>query len=94
MFMGMGMPIPDLSNLPGASRPGGGGTPVPPGPTPLAQVNNVYSMEFDSLSSQYIDLGNVTDLNNLTAFFYVILDKPTGRPFNCACCFIWRYFFN
>ena len=42
----MGMPIPDLSNLPGASRPGGGGTPVPPGPTPLAQVNNVYSMEF------------------------------------------------
>ena len=35
---------------------------------PLAQVNNVYSMEFDSLSSQYIDLGNVTDLNNLTAF--------------------------
>ena len=40
------MPIPDLSNLPGVSRPGGGGTPVPPGPPPLAQVNNVYSMQF------------------------------------------------
>jgi hypothetical protein len=25
MFIGMGMPIPDLANLPGVSRPGGGG---------------------------------------------------------------------
>jgi len=58
MFMGMGMPIPDLSNLPGASRPGGGGTPVPPGPTPLAQVNNVYSMEFDTLADESVSVGN------------------------------------
>ena len=26
MFLGMGMPIPDLANLPGVSRPGGGGS--------------------------------------------------------------------
>tara|TARA_B100000902_G_scaffold341425_1_gene344834 strand:- start:907 stop:1620 length:714 start_codon:yes stop_codon:yes gene_type:complete len=34
MKMGMGMPIPDLSNLPGPSRPGGGGgtPPAPPFP--------------------------------------------------------------
>jgi len=29
----------------------------------LAQVNNVYSMEFDSLSSQYIDLGDSDNLS-------------------------------
>ena len=59
--MGMGMPIPDLSNLPGPSRPGGGGTPVPPGPPALAQVNNVYSMSFDG--DHYIDLGDSDDLS-------------------------------
>ena len=52
----MGFPIPNLASLPGASRPGGGGTPVPPGPTPLAQVNNVYSMEFDG-ANNLIDTG-------------------------------------
>ena len=54
----MGIPIPDLSNLPGSSRPGGGGTPVPPGPPPLAQVNNVYSMAFDTLVDESISVGN------------------------------------
>ena len=67
MKIGIGMPIPDLSNLPGSSRPGGGGTPVPPGPPALAQVDNVYSMEFDG-GNNYIDIGNVTDLNNQSAF--------------------------
>ena len=33
----------------------------------LAQVNNVYSMEFDG-GNNYIDIGNVTDLNNQSAF--------------------------
>jgi len=56
MKMGMGMPIPDLSNLPGVSRPGGGGTPVPPGPTPLAQIDNLNSMSFDGMND-LIDLG-------------------------------------
>ena len=59
--MGMGMPIPDLSNLPGSSRPGGGGTPVPPGPPALAQVNNVYSMAFDG-ASDFINISNPTEL--------------------------------
>ena len=54
--MGLGMPIPDLSNKPGPGRPGSGGTPVPPGPDPLAQINNVYSMEFDG-ANNLIDTG-------------------------------------
>ena len=73
----MGMPIPDLSNLPGASRPGGGGTPVPPGPTPLAQVNNVYSMEFDAASSQYIEATN-SALNNANAITFSGWFKKTS----------------
>ena len=30
----------------------------------LAQVNNVYSMQFDPVSGQYIDAGNITALNS------------------------------
>ncbi len=58
MKMGMGMPIPDLSNLPGSSRPGGGGTPVPPS---LPKIDNLYSFEFDGVGS-YIDIGNPSSL--------------------------------
>ncbi len=54
--MGMGIPIPDLSNLPGASRPGGGGG------GGLAQVDNLYSFEFDGVESRFqtdsITIGN------------------------------------
>jgi len=67
----MGFPIPNLASLPGASRPGGGGTPVPPGPPPLAQINNVYSMAFDPASTSYIDLG--TD---------VLFDSTAGFSFS------------
>ena len=62
----MGFPIPNLASLPGASRPGGGGTPVPPGPDPIAQINNVYSMSFDGVND-FIDAGNITDLNSQSA---------------------------
>jgi len=57
--MGMGFPIPNLSNLPGTSRPGGGGTPVPPGPPSLAQIDNVYSMDFDRLTLDQVVLREV-----------------------------------
>lgn len=50
------MPIPDLSNLPGASRPGGGGG---GGGGGLAQVDNVYSFEFDGVGS-YFEVDTVT----------------------------------
>ena len=46
------MPIPDLSNLPGVSRPGAG----PSGPS-VDQIANQYSFEFDGANS-YFDLGS------------------------------------
>tara|TARA_R100000388_G_scaffold5219_2_gene5429 strand:- start:4598 stop:5314 length:717 start_codon:yes stop_codon:yes gene_type:complete len=48
MFMGMGIPIPDLSNLPGTSRPGGG-----VGPFEYTAIDNSFSMEFDGSGSYY-----------------------------------------
>ena len=66
--MGMGMPIPDLSNLPGVSRPGGGGGGGAPA---LAQIDNLNSMSFDPASSSYIDLG--TD---------VLFDSTSGFTFS------------
>ena len=52
------MPIPDLANLPGVSRPGkpGGG-----GAFEYTAIDNSFSMEFDGTSS-YIDAGS-TSLN-------------------------------
>lgn len=52
MFIGVGNPIPRIANLPGVSRPGGGGG----GGGGLAQVDNLYSYEFDGVGS-YMDLG-------------------------------------
>ena len=66
MFVGIGNPIPRIANLPGVSRPGGGGG----GATPLAQVDNVYSMEFDG-TDDFIDLG--TD---------VLFDSTQGFSFS------------
>jgi Sialidase, N-terminal domain. len=53
MRIGIGNTIPERVSLPGQS----GGTPVPPGPPALAQVSNVYSMEFDG-TNDFIDLGD------------------------------------
>ena len=47
MFIGMGMPIPDLANLPGSSRPGGGGG----GAFEYTAIANSFSMEFDGASA-------------------------------------------
>jgi len=63
MFMGMGMPIPDLSNLPGVSRPG---RPGDSGVT-VDLINNVYSFKFDGAAS-YFDAGNPTELQFTGAF--------------------------
>ena len=61
------MPIPNLSNLPGASRPGGGGGGGAPA---LAQIDNVYSMEFDPASASYIDLGEDVLFNSTGSFSF------------------------
>ena len=61
------MPIPDLSNLPGVSRPGGGGT---PGPPPLAQIDNLNSMSFDGINDS-INFPSYTLTENSTVSFWV-----------------------
>jgi hypothetical protein len=66
MKIGIGIPIPYLSNLPGSSRPGGGGG-IPPGPPSLPKIDNLYSFEFDGAGA-YFDAGDVTELNNQSAF--------------------------
>jgi len=75
MKMGMGMPIPDLSNLPGSSRPGGGGG-TPPGPPSLPKIDNLYSFEFDGVGT-YISVGHIDALNNQSSF-------STSAWFKCA----------
>jgi hypothetical protein len=50
MFIGMGMPIPDLANLPGVSRPG-----ASTGPT-VSLIENQYSMMFDAPTNTMFDL--------------------------------------
>ena len=59
MRIGIGNTVPERSNLPGQS----GGAPTPPGPPALAQVNNVYSMEFDG-SNDYVTMGNVLNTSS------------------------------
>jgi len=60
MFIGVGNPIPRIANLPGASRPGSGGGGG--GGGGVAQVDNLYSFEFDGVESRFqtdsITLGN------------------------------------
>lgn len=87
MFIGIGNPIPELSNLPGASRPGGGGTPIPPGPPALAQVNNVYSMEFDGIND-FIDVGNDSSLSPTSQLSVSAWVKDTGTSAGTFPCII------
>ena len=56
MFIGIGMPIPDLANLPGVSRPGGGGG------GGLDQIDNLYSFEFNGVDA-YFDAGDSDDFS-------------------------------
>lgn len=53
MRIGIGNTVPERVSLPGQS----GGAPTPPGPPALAQVNNVYSMDFGG-TNQSINLGS------------------------------------
>jgi hypothetical protein len=59
MFIGIGNPIPELSNLPGVSRPGGGGGGG--GGTSVSQIDNLYSFELDASDSTYMVLTDFTD---------------------------------
>jgi len=68
MFIGMGMPIPDLSNLPGPSRPGGGGS----SPFEYTAIDNSYSMEFDRASGTYMTTGvTIATDSDITISFWI-----------------------
>jgi len=56
MFIGIGTPIPTIANLPGSSRPGGGGSAFE-----YTAIDNSYSMEFDGLA--YYEADTLTTLN-------------------------------
>lgn len=74
MRIGIGNTVPERSNLPGQS----GGTPTPPGPPALAQIDNVYSMEFDGLSNDHVILDNSGDIFNLPYFSISLWYKPSA----------------
>ncbi len=61
MFIGIGTPIPTIANLPGSSRPGGGGSAFE-----YTAIDNSYSMEFDGASSYYYGprLGDLIDITS------------------------------
>ena len=56
MFIGVGTSVPEISNLPGSSRPGGGGGSA----FEYTAIDNSFSMEFDGAGS-YFETG-ITDL--------------------------------
>ena len=66
MRIGIGNTVPERVSLPGQS----GGAPTPPGPPALAQVNNVYSMDFDGIND-YINTDSITLGNTFTFSFWV-----------------------
>lgn len=67
MFIGMGMPIPDLANLPGVSRPGGGSS-----AQTIEQIANIYSYEFDGAGSSFTINDDTTSIwgGGQSAFSY------------------------
>ena len=64
----MGIPIPDLANLPGVSRPGGGGS---SGPS-VDQITNQYSFKFDRVAATYMTTGiNIAADSDFSVSFWV-----------------------
>ena len=78
MFIGVGNPIPRIANLPGASRPGGGGG---GGGGGLAQVDNLYSYEFDGVGSSFTINDDTTSIwgGGQSAFSYSVWLKLTTQ---------------
>ena len=70
MFIGVGLPIPELANLPGVSRPGkpGGGSSTPS----VDQIANQYSFKFDRAAGTYMPTGiNIATDSNFSVSFWV-----------------------
>tara|TARA_R100001463_G_scaffold47825_1_gene96917 strand:- start:4179 stop:4892 length:714 start_codon:yes stop_codon:yes gene_type:complete len=73
MFIGIGLPIPDLSNLPGVSRPG-----ASTGPS-VDQIANQYSFKFDRAAGTYMPTGiNIAADSNFSVSFWVKGETSAG----------------
>lgn len=88
----MGMPIPDLSNLPGVSRPGkpGGG-----GGLSVDLIDNNYSMLFDAASVTSFKTGIIPPAANTTDFTVACWLKSStpgvyGNLYWATACQIWN----
>jgi len=79
MFIGVGNPIPRIANLPGASRPGSGGG---GGGGGLAQLDNLYSFEFDGVGA-YFDIGqiDITGTKSISFWVYPAASGDNGALF-------------
>ena len=74
MFIGIGTPIPIIANLPGVSRPGGGGS-IPA--FEYTAIDNSFSMEFDGTAS-YFKGPDIDSLDNASAFSFSFWFKPNA----------------
>lgn len=75
MLTGIGSTIPRIANLPGPSRPGGGGDPFE-----YTAIDNNFSMEFDG--TNYVNCGNDSSLypgtGDMSYSFWVNPDVLSG----------------
>ena len=85
--MGMGIPIPDLSNLPGVSRPGKPGS---GGGFEYTTIDNGFSMKFDATASSYIygpplrELIDITSNSKLSISCWIYSLSTSGVRGICA----------
>ena len=75
MFIGIGTPIPEIANLPGSSRPGGGGGSA----FKYTAIDNSFSMEFDGTA--YYTAGNPVGLQMTGSFSITGWLKCTGSTY-------------
>lgn len=73
----MGMPIPDLANLPGVSRPGAGSA------FEYTAIDNSFSMLFDGSSVVNTDL-TVDATNGMTLSLWLKCGTQSGLVFLCS----------
>ena len=70
----MGMPIPELANLPGVSRPGKPGGPSGPS---VELLDNQHSFKFDGVGSYFsINKDNLPAINGIQNMSYSLWIKP------------------
>ena len=87
MLVGIGSTIPRIANLPGSSRPGGGGG----SPFEYTAIDNTYSMEFDGTG--YIKTNVVNTGNEVSVSFWIKASGTgTQQVLGASSVGLFRYF--